>query len=515
VAFSRDGSRLASASDDKTVKVWDARAGQHLLSLEGHTGEVRAVTFSPDGSRIASASDDKTVKVWDARACQDPLTLEGHTNTVSSVAFSPDGSRLASASGDKTLKVWDAKTGQDLRTLKGHTESVESVAFSPDGSRIASASGDKTVKVWDAKTGQDLRTLKGHTGGVSSVAYSPDGSRIASGSGDKTLKVWDASTGQQLHTLGGWVMGVDAVAFSPDGSRVFGRNVFAETLAWDVKTGKSLPATKMRPALSRRLAVHGNHRAFAEENLVRIERLRSPQEWQQWHLDEGRVEAVLRARRDREFHEAEAERTRVIDPFACAFHLDRLLALWPDERPALLKRRAATLAAALKRDPDDHHSARSLARQAIADPGTVPNANALLPLIARHQHVALDRLHGALLLRTGNARDASVVLRAAVRNRTDAGGPPTDELLLALALVKLDRRDEARRRLKAASEWMDGGAAPQRVASLLAARAGGPLAALTAVAHVPDVRLNPLDPFTAHELHALRREAETALGLRD
>ena len=108
------------------------------------------MAFSPDGQRLASASFDQTVKVWDARTGQESLTLKGHTSLVRSVAFSPDGQRLASASWDQTVKVWDARTGQESHTLKGHTGQVLSVAFSPDGQRLASASEDQTVKVWDA-----------------------------------------------------------------------------------------------------------------------------------------------------------------------------------------------------------------------------------------------------------------------------------------------------------------------------------------------------------------------------
>jgi WD40 repeat protein len=109
------------------------------------------VAFSPDGQRLASASEDGTVKVWDAATGQESLTLKGHTEAVYSVAFSPDGQRLASASQDKTVKVWDAATGRESLTLKGHTELALSVAFSPDGQRLASASFDNTAKVWDAR----------------------------------------------------------------------------------------------------------------------------------------------------------------------------------------------------------------------------------------------------------------------------------------------------------------------------------------------------------------------------
>jgi hypothetical protein len=109
VAFSSDGKRLASASDDQTVKVWEVANGREMLNLRGHNGQVMSVAFSPDSKRLASADYNGNVKVWDATTGEETLTLQGHTRAVVSVAFSPDGKRLASASSDTTVKVWDAR----------------------------------------------------------------------------------------------------------------------------------------------------------------------------------------------------------------------------------------------------------------------------------------------------------------------------------------------------------------------------------------------------------------------
>ncbi len=238
VAFSPDGQRLASASDDGTVKVWDATTGQETLTLRGHTNEVNAVAFSPDGQRLASASNDGTVKVWDATTGQETLTLTGHTTLVNSVAFSPDGQRLASASNDGTVKLWDAASGQEALTLRGHTNSVYSVVFSPDGKRLASAGLDETVKVWDATTGQETLTFKGHSDLVYSVVFSPDGKRLASASCDKTVKVWDATTGEETLTFKGHSDFVSSVAFSPDGERLASAGCDQTVRVWDATSGQ-------------------------------------------------------------------------------------------------------------------------------------------------------------------------------------------------------------------------------------------------------------------------------------
>ena len=222
VMWSPDGQRLASASADNTVKIWDAAGGRMILTLSGHTDLVNSVAWSPDASRLASASKDHTIKVWDTASGKNTLTLRGHTHWVNAVAWSPDGKRLASGSRDESVKVWNASTGTETLTLRGHILGVRSVAWRPDGTLLASASADTTLRVWDLDGESEPHILRGHPHpfAVNSVAWSQDGKRLASGGNDHDVIVWETdNTGSWTNVLllKGHTQHVLSVAWSSDG----------------------------------------------------------------------------------------------------------------------------------------------------------------------------------------------------------------------------------------------------------------------------------------------------------
>jgi len=223
VSWSVDG-RLASASIDQTVIIWNLASGQPAQTLKGHTDSIDSVAWSPDG-RLASASWDEIVILWDLDNGQPAQTLKGHR-----VAWSADG-QLASADKEGTVIIWNLANGQPAKTLNGHTDSVESVAWSVDG-RFASGSRDGTVIIWDLASGQPAQILMGY-----GVAWSADG-RLATVNGD-TIIIWNLSTGQPAQTLKGskGSANVSDVAWSPDG-RLASAYIDGTIIIWDLVTAK-------------------------------------------------------------------------------------------------------------------------------------------------------------------------------------------------------------------------------------------------------------------------------------
>jgi WD40 repeat protein len=238
-SWSPNGKRIASASSDKTVQVWDALDGGNAYVYTGHSDSVYAAAWSPDGARIASASYDQTVQVWDASGGH-PFTYTGHASFVWTVVWSPDNQRIASAGGDKIVRIWDASSGRTLYTYTGHTEAIFSLAWSPNGRYIASAGADGTVQVWDASTGMSIYTYQPYSGlPIWSAAWSPDGSRIASAGSDKTVQLWDATSGAHLYVYYGHTNTVYTAVWSPNGQLIASAGDDKTAHVWDAEDGSN------------------------------------------------------------------------------------------------------------------------------------------------------------------------------------------------------------------------------------------------------------------------------------
>ncbi|GJE97254.1 WD40 repeat domain-containing protein [Phanerochaete sordida] len=241
MAMSPDGKLVAAAWDDISVTVWRLLDGLtvQILSDQGHTDTIWALSFSADGDYVVSGSADKTALVWSVKNGDIVHRLEGHTEDVISVAYSPDGTTIATGSSDCTLKLWNAYTGELVHDFTDLGADVRRLVFSPSGARLASAS-DTAVALWDVRAGARTTTLRGHASAVWCLAFAPDGARLATGAEDSSARVWDAGSGDALVVLHEHTGSVWAAAWAPDGGALATASYDGTVVVCDSWSGERL-----------------------------------------------------------------------------------------------------------------------------------------------------------------------------------------------------------------------------------------------------------------------------------
>ncbi|XAR62348.1 hypothetical protein NMG60_11017076 [Bertholletia excelsa] len=238
-SFSHDGQMLATCSLSGVAKVWSVPQVKKVSNLKGHTERATDVTFSPMDNYIATASADRTARLWDAEGSL-LMTFEGHLDRLARIAFHPSGKYLGTTSFDKTWRLWDIGTGEELLLQEGHSRSVYGIAFHHDGSLAASCGLDALARVWDLRSGRSILALEGHVKPVLGISFSPNGYHLATGGEDNTCRIWDLRKRKSLYIIPAHSNLISQVKFEPQ------EGYFLATASYDM-TAKIWSSRDFKP----------------------------------------------------------------------------------------------------------------------------------------------------------------------------------------------------------------------------------------------------------------------------
>lgn len=253
LAFSPDGSILATGHSDDSIKLWtldDIMSGTATATLAGHTNDPRTLAFSPDGSVLASGSDDDTVRLWDVVGGSELIQIAAGVD-INVLQFTPDGSLLVTGDDNGIVTVWDAATGEALTKFEEgkHTQAVISIDVSPDGTLVASGSWDDDIRVWDIVAGEQKSIGTGadaeawiqpEMGDVLSVEFSPDGSILLVAGSEEFVGLYDVEGRDPILTAQGHTDGIEAFAFNPDATLLSFSDSDGDVWIWDVAAAQEI-----------------------------------------------------------------------------------------------------------------------------------------------------------------------------------------------------------------------------------------------------------------------------------
>ncbi|MEL6148605.1 MAG: WD40 repeat domain-containing protein, partial [Chloroflexota bacterium] len=268
LAFSPDGTQMATASHDRTVRLWNTQSGELIITLEGHSGRVLSADFSRDGALLATGDANNVILVWDVGNGQVQKRLEGHNGRINDVAFAPDGSQLVSVSSDTQVFVWNMQTGERIRSLGNHGSRVTKVAYNPDGTTFITGDANGLIFVWDAATSFFQRREERHAGAITGIAYSEDGGLALTTSLDGRFILWRDFDNEERRvddSLSG--MALNGVAFATEDTALIATEN-GNLLVWDLTVeagedgelrqlqlpGQTSPVTAVATTQSRRFA---------------------------------------------------------------------------------------------------------------------------------------------------------------------------------------------------------------------------------------------------------------------